>query len=69
MVLIYVCKKIMLEGKNVVDDVHEVLDKMKLFSEKIRNGSWKVTKNIYYHIYKLYVHYLYIHHREYLENH
>ena len=33
--------KIMVDGKNVVPDVHEVLDKMAGFSNKIRNGEWK----------------------------
>ena len=33
--------KIMVDGKNVVPDVHEVLDKMASFSNKIRNGEWK----------------------------
>ena len=28
-------------GKNVVPDVHEVLGKMKAFSEKVRSGEWK----------------------------
>jgi glucose-6-phosphate isomerase len=32
---------IMLEGINVVQQVHNVLDKMTNFSNKIRNGSWK----------------------------
>ncbi|PKP51381.1 MAG: glucose-6-phosphate isomerase [Bacteroidetes bacterium HGW-Bacteroidetes-1] len=32
---------IMVDGRNVVPDVHEVLDKMADFSNKIRNGSWK----------------------------
>ncbi len=29
------------DGKNVVPDVWEVLDKIKGFSEKVRNGEWK----------------------------
>ena len=29
------------EGKNVMDDVNAVLDKMKEFSEKVRSGKWK----------------------------
>ncbi len=32
---------IMVEGINVVQQVHDVLDKMADFSNKIRNGSWK----------------------------
>lgn len=32
---------IMVDGRNVVPDVHEVLNKMTLFSNKIRNGEWK----------------------------
>lgn len=28
------------EGKNVVPDVWEVLDKIKEFSDKVRNGEW-----------------------------
>ncbi len=28
------------EGKNVVEDVHEVLGRIKAFSEQIRNGEW-----------------------------
>ena len=28
------------DGKNVVPDVHEVLDKIKDFSDKVRNGEW-----------------------------
>jgi glucose-6-phosphate isomerase len=28
-------------GKNVVPDVWEVLDKIKVFSDKVRNGEWK----------------------------
>lgn len=32
---------IMVEGINVVQQVHDVLDKMTNFSNKIRNGSWK----------------------------
>jgi len=42
---------IMVEGKNVVPDVWEVLDQIKEFSEKIRNGEWtgvtgKPLKNV-----------------------
>lgn len=32
---------ILVDGKNVVPDVHEVLDKMAAFSDKIRKGKWK----------------------------
>ena len=32
---------VMCGGKNVVPDVHEVLGRMKSFSEKIRSGEWK----------------------------
>lgn len=31
----------LVDGHNVVPDVHEVLDKMASFSDKIRNGEWK----------------------------
>ena len=31
---------IMVEGRNVVTDVWEVLDKIKFFSDKVRNGEW-----------------------------
>ncbi len=33
--------KIMADGKNVVPDVHEVLDKMAAFANRIREGKWK----------------------------
>ena len=33
--------EILVDGKNVVPDVHEVLDKMASFSNKIRSGEWK----------------------------
>ena len=33
-------KVINVDGKNVVPDVHEVLDKIKDFTEKVRNGEW-----------------------------
>ncbi|PKM38490.1 MAG: glucose-6-phosphate isomerase [Gammaproteobacteria bacterium HGW-Gammaproteobacteria-10] len=33
-------ESIMLDGVNVVPDVHEVLDRMTLFSEQVRNGQW-----------------------------
>eukprot|EP00172_Hildenbrandia_rubra_P000058 Plantae.Rhodophyta-Hildenbrandia_rubra.ctg10257.p1 GENE.Plantae.Rhodophyta-Hildenbrandia_rubra.ctg10257~~Plantae.Rhodophyta-Hildenbrandia_rubra.ctg10257.p1 ORF type:complete len:550 (+),score=111.96 Plantae.Rhodophyta-Hildenbrandia_rubra.ctg10257:255-1904(+) len=29
------------DGKNVVEDVHAVLDKIKAFTNKVRDGSWK----------------------------
>ena len=32
---------IMVEGKNVVPDVWDVLDKIKGFTEKVRSGEWK----------------------------
>ncbi|HAB15792.1 MAG TPA: glucose-6-phosphate isomerase, partial [Verrucomicrobiales bacterium] len=32
---------IMVDGKNVVPDVHEVLDKMEAFCERVRSGTWK----------------------------
>jgi hypothetical protein len=31
----------MVEGKDVVPDVWEVLDKIKTFTEKVRSGEWK----------------------------
>ena len=34
-------KPIEFEGKNVMDDVNRVLEKMKDFSEKVRSGQWK----------------------------
>jgi glucose-6-phosphate isomerase len=30
----------MVEGQNVVKDVWAVLDKIKMFSDKVRNGEW-----------------------------
>lgn len=30
------------DGKNVVTDVWNVLDKIKEFSERVRNGSWVI---------------------------
>ncbi|MBE0435377.1 MAG: glucose-6-phosphate isomerase [Methylomicrobium sp.] len=33
-------ESILLDGVNVVPDVHAVLDRMTLFSEKVRNGQW-----------------------------
>ena len=33
-------KVINVDGKNVVPDVHEVLDKIKDFTDRIRNGEW-----------------------------
>lgn len=35
------CQVIMDNGKDVVPDVYEVLDKIKSFSEKVRSGEWK----------------------------
>ena len=32
---------ILVDGKNVVPEVHSVLDKMADFSERVRNGTWK----------------------------
>jgi glucose-6-phosphate isomerase len=32
---------LMIDGVNVVDQVHEVLDRMSAFSERIRSGDWK----------------------------
>ncbi len=32
---------IMVDGKNVVPEVHEVLDRMAAFSRRVRDGSWK----------------------------
>jgi glucose-6-phosphate isomerase len=32
---------LMVDGVNVVDQVHEVLDRMSAFSERIRSGDWK----------------------------
>jgi len=34
-------ERILLEGKNVVPDVHAVLDKMEGFSKRVRSGAWK----------------------------
>lgn len=31
---------VMLDGRNVVDDVHEVLDRMKDFAARVRDGRW-----------------------------
>src|SRR5262249_19175226 len=33
--------RIMVDGENVVPAVHEVLDKMAAFSERVRSGTWK----------------------------
>src|SRR5277367_3487744 len=33
--------KILVDGKNVVPDVHAVLDKMEAFSKRVRSGEWK----------------------------
>jgi len=32
---------IMVDGKNVVPEVHDVLDRMASFSQRVRDGSWK----------------------------
>jgi len=32
---------ILVDGKDVVPDVHEVLDRMAAFSERVRSGAWK----------------------------
>ncbi len=34
-------KSIVLDGTNVVDEVHQVLDKIKGFAERVRSGQWK----------------------------
>lgn len=34
-------KEVQVEGKNVLPDVHRVLEQMKTFSEAIRSGQWK----------------------------
>ena len=33
--------KILVDGKNVVPDVHAVLDKMAAFAKRVRSGAWK----------------------------
>ncbi len=33
--------KILVDGKNVVPEVHAVLDKMSAFSNRVRSGAWK----------------------------
>jgi len=33
--------KILVDGKNVVPEVHAVLDKMETFSKRVRSGAWK----------------------------
>src|SRR6185437_98701 len=33
--------RIMVDGKDVVPEVHEVLDRMAAFSDKVRSGEWK----------------------------
>jgi glucose-6-phosphate isomerase len=33
--------KILVDGKNVVPEVHAVLDKMDVFSKRVRSGAWK----------------------------
>ena len=32
---------IVVDGRNVVPDVHEVLDRMSAFAERVRSGAWK----------------------------
>ncbi len=34
-------ESIMLDGRNLVPDVHAVLDKMANFAERVRSGAWK----------------------------
>ncbi len=34
-------QKILVDGKNVVPEVHAVLDRMAAFADKVRDGSWK----------------------------
>src|SRR5215469_3232397 len=34
-------ERIVVDGKNVVPEVHAVLDKMAAFSDRVRSGSWK----------------------------
>lgn len=34
-------QKLLVDGRNVVADVHEVLDKMASFSSRVRNGEWR----------------------------
>ncbi|CAF3909120.1 unnamed protein product [Rotaria sp. Silwood2] len=34
-------KEVLVDGKNVIPDVHRVLEQMKTFSEAIRHGQWK----------------------------
>ena len=34
-------EKILVDGKDVVPEVHEVLDRMSAFSERVRSGEWK----------------------------
>src|SRR4029078_5954150 len=33
--------ELIVDGRNVVDDVHAVLDKMSAFADRIRSGDWK----------------------------
>ncbi|MBX9577135.1 MAG: glucose-6-phosphate isomerase [Chthoniobacterales bacterium] len=35
------CQKIMVDGKDVVPEVHAVLERMDAFSKKVRSGEWK----------------------------
>lgn len=46
-----IMQQIMVDGRNVVPDVWEVLDKIKRFSDAVRNGEWvgvtgKPLKNV-----------------------
>jgi glucose-6-phosphate isomerase len=34
-------KQVLVDGKNILPDVHRVLEQMKTFSEAIRSGEWK----------------------------
>lgn len=34
-------EKVLVDGKNVIPEIHAVLDRMRLFSEKIHTGEWK----------------------------
>ena len=34
-------KKIVVDGKNIMDEINEVLGKMESFSDRLRSGDWK----------------------------
>jgi glucose-6-phosphate isomerase len=34
-------REVMVDGENVMPDIHKVLDKMKDFSDRVRNGKWR----------------------------